>query len=106
RARIVPGGGFERDRSPAGGRVFLPPPRTALPPQVHLCPDGQRAQRRSRAWQDRWWRCFRKPPEVRRDFLEPVSDGRLDLRADEPADRDKHSQTEPYGQGGIETGVG
>ena len=34
-----------------------------------------------------------------------ASDGRLDLRANEPADQDEHGQRDPYGRGGIQAGI-
>lgn len=34
-----------------------------------------------------------------------TSDGWLDLRANKPADQDKHGQRDPYGRGGIQVSI-
>src|SRR5712671_4918538 len=65
----------------------------------HLCWDGQpKAQPPRKRRAPRCWQSFRKLSEIGNGSRHRTSDGWLDLRANKPADQDKHGQRDPYGE--------
>ena len=72
----------------------------------HLCRDGRpKAQPPGKRRAPRCWQSFRKLSEICNGLRHRTSDGRLDLRANKPADQDKHAQLDPHGQGGIQASI-